>query len=206
LISQTVCSSPPVTNTNPFIVGRHYGNSRNDWFTGNIEEIAVWSRALSASEVSDLYRKGVSRLDLNVYSCSDVSCVNKTSSLFVSDANNNFLIDVSSLSSSQYLGFDVFFKQANGFDGNANINWLGSFLKDVNVLYNSFDTDLNLFVRSSENGVTWDEWDSVMDTNPQDLLLSNGKFFQYKAVLSSENVDVTPYLHDVNVSYTRIDN
>ncbi|MFA5126133.1 MAG: LamG domain-containing protein [archaeon] len=192
-----------VNQTEPLFIGKWRTNYE---YYGKIEEAAVWSRALSASEVSDLYRKGVSRLDLNVYSCSDASCLNKASSVFVSDANNGSLLDISSLSSSQYLGFDVFFKQASGFDGNANINWLGSFLTDANVLYGSSTVDLNLFVRSSTDGVTWFDWNSITGANPQDLLIDNGRFFQYKAVLHSESVDSTPYLRDVNVSYTRIDN
>jgi len=80
-----------------------------------------------------LYRKGVARLDLNVYSCGDANCNTKTSSTFFSDVNNNSLLDVSLLSSSQYLGYDFTFGKASGFsDFNAD-----SFF--VNALVNSFE-------------------------------------------------------------------
>jgi len=119
-------------------VGCWYGSLPNNCIRGKIDEVALWSRALSASEVKDLYRKGVSKIDLNIYSCDDALCTEKTSSHYISDANNNSWMSISSLSNSRYLGFDAFFLPANGItDKNAGTFWVGSYLKDVNVSYSS---------------------------------------------------------------------
>jgi hypothetical protein len=106
-------------------------------FTGNIEEPTIWNRTLSQSEISDLYRKGISRLDLNVYSCSDSTCNTKTSSQYITGASNNVWMNLNSnLLNSRYLGFDAFFKKASGLeDWNANAFYFGSFVNDFNVFY-----------------------------------------------------------------------
>ncbi|MFA5931464.1 MAG: LamG domain-containing protein [archaeon] len=106
-------------------------------FVGKIEEVGLWERGLSAAEVKDLYRKGVSKLDLNVYSCSDASCVTKTGSQYISDVNNGLWTSLSSsVTNSRYLGVDAFFKPSTSFaDQNANIFWTGAFLKDLNVFF-----------------------------------------------------------------------
>ncbi len=105
--------------------------------SGRIDEVAIWDRALSTEEILDLYRKGVSSLDLNVYSCGDASCVIKTSSQYISDTNNNSWMDLNSdLVNSRYLGYDFFFKQNSDFsDYNAGFFNVGSLLRDVNVVY-----------------------------------------------------------------------
>ena len=105
-------------------------------FNGHIEEVAVWNKELSADEVMDLYRKGVSTLDINVYSCSDALCETKLSSQYVSDTNNGLWMDISSLTESKYFGLDAFFRAPNDFsDMNNGFFWVGSYLKDFNVSY-----------------------------------------------------------------------
>ncbi len=175
-------------------------------FSGLMEEVAIWNRALSATEVSDLYRKGISRLDLNVYSCSDSSCTTKTGSQYISDANNNSAMDLNSnVLNSRYLGFDAFFKKAKGFeDYNAGTFYVGSFIKDVNVLYQN--NLMSLFGRVSVNGLTWLDWNTLSDASLQSLNIPDGNFFQYKAVLSSASNASSPVLRDLNVTYRRIDN
>ena len=68
------------TGSDLFIGGDFVAGYR---FKGLIEEPIIWNRALSSNEVLDLYRKGISRLDLDVYTCSDVSCSNKSSSQYL---------------------------------------------------------------------------------------------------------------------------
>lgn len=110
------------------------GSTTKESFNGSIDEVTIWNRALSTGEIKDLYRKGVSRLDLNVYSCSDSVCATKTSSQYITDANNNSWMDISSLSSSRYLGFDALFKQSGAFaDYNAGTFWVGGLIKDINI-------------------------------------------------------------------------
>ena len=121
----------------PFAIGaRNVRGVIQNYFDGAIEEVVVWERALSSEEILDLYRKGVSRLDLNVYSCSDENCNTKTSEYYISGINNNTDYSISSLSSSQYLGYDILFKQNTDFsDRNAGFFNVGAFLRDVNATY-----------------------------------------------------------------------
>jgi hypothetical protein len=179
----------------------------SDYFDGQIEEVAIWNRALSASEILELYRKGISRLDLNVYSCSDENCFNKTSSVYLSDVNNNEWVNLDALGNhSRYFGFDAYFKKAIGVsDLNAESFFVGSFIKDVNVSYSS--AAMNLFARTSDNGYSWTNWSEIsLASSPQTLLLNDANFFQYKSVLSSPTQNMSLVLHDVNVSYSRIIN
>ena len=76
-------------------------------------------------------------MDLNVYSCSDVNCLTKTSSQYITGVSNNVWTDLSSnLLNSRYLGFDSYFKKAKGFeDYNAGTFYVGSFVNDFNVIY-----------------------------------------------------------------------
>lgn len=126
-------AATPIIYLNP-MSGFYLGNGA---MYGTIEEVAIWNRALLASEVKDLYQKGVSRLDLNVYSCSDINCQTKTSSQYISDANNGSWMDLnSSLFNSRYLGIDAYFKPSRSFsDYTAGTFYVGSFLNDINVYY-----------------------------------------------------------------------
>jgi hypothetical protein len=111
-----------------------YGQNGTAKFDGKIENMFAANYAMNQRQVMDLYRQGASRLDLNVYSCSDSACSTKTSNQYISGAENNSSIDISSLSNSRYLGFDVFFRPLSTFEGyTAGTFWIGAFLKDVNV-------------------------------------------------------------------------
>ena len=129
----SVTEDAPADESNGIRIG--YASGIGTAFEGKMEEIAIWNRQLSQSEVRDLYRKGISSLDLNVYSCSDASCETKTSSQYITDANNNSWMDTSSLSYSQYLGYEAYFKSntTDFSDRNAGFFHIGSFLKDVNI-------------------------------------------------------------------------
>jgi len=67
-------SGAMTTNTvlNQFNIGAENGGST--LFKGNIEELAVWNRALSASEVQDLFSKGTSKVAIQARSCNDSNC------------------------------------------------------------------------------------------------------------------------------------
>jgi len=43
-------------------------------FEGSIDEVAIWNRDLSVSELLEVYNKGVMRLNLTVRSCNDDAC------------------------------------------------------------------------------------------------------------------------------------
>ncbi|MFA6320225.1 MAG: LamG domain-containing protein, partial [archaeon] len=135
LVASNNYSIPISVTTETLKLGCYY--STGFCFNGSVDDVAMWSRALTATEVSDLYRKGVSRLDLNVYSCSDSLCLNKSSSQYFSSVPNSSIIDLNSdFLDSRYLGFDAYFKKASGFeDYNAGTFFVGSFIKDFNFFF-----------------------------------------------------------------------
>jgi len=137
LVYAAVMGGVVAADSTSFGIGSANGDSNINAFKGVIEEVAVWNRALSTTEIKDLYRKGVSRLDLNIYSCSDATCSTKTGSQYISDTNNGLWMDLnSSLLNSRYLGMDAIFTKARGFtDYNAGTFWVGSYFKDFNVYY-----------------------------------------------------------------------
>jgi hypothetical protein len=56
-------------------IGRNYSaDSPTGYFNGTIDEVALWNRTLSATEISNLYKRGALRLNLSVRSCDDASC------------------------------------------------------------------------------------------------------------------------------------
>ena len=127
-----------ILTNQPLRIGRSDGaGSPFAQFKGKIDEVAVWDVELTQEEVLDLYRKGVSRLDLNVYSCSDVSCSESgRSSFLIEDVNNNTFYDISSVASSRYLGYETLFRTVSDFsDKTADFFHTGALLKDVNVVY-----------------------------------------------------------------------
>jgi hypothetical protein len=126
-----------LSNSNNFAIGSRYAGGWTYDFDGKIEEVAVWDRALSEEEIKQLYIKGTSELDLNIYSCSDSECSTKTSSIYIEDINNNEEVDISSLSSSRYLGYETYFKKIDEFVGDISKYNLNAFLEDVEISYSS---------------------------------------------------------------------
>lgn len=66
-------------------------------FNGDIDEVAVWSRALSAAEVLQLYRRGINRIKFQVRSCTSNTCADNpvwlgpdgSNSTYFTEINNN---------------------------------------------------------------------------------------------------------------------
>jgi len=44
------------------------------YFDGLMDEVSIWSKALSLQEVEDLYKRGITELDLSIRSCDDSAC------------------------------------------------------------------------------------------------------------------------------------
>ena len=53
-------------------IGAHPGDMFQ--FEGDLDEVAIWGRALAPEEVAAMYRRGVLRMDLAVRVCDDPSC------------------------------------------------------------------------------------------------------------------------------------
>ncbi|MEI7619943.1 MAG: LamG-like jellyroll fold domain-containing protein [Candidatus Falkowbacteria bacterium] len=88
------------TSASPINIGRRTTPDR--YFNGRLDEVVIYNRALSASEILDHYRRGALRLKLQVRSCADTSCVGQnfigpdgTAASFYSEANNTSLAPVS---------------------------------------------------------------------------------------------------------------
>ncbi|MDD4083880.1 MAG: LamG domain-containing protein, partial [Sphaerochaetaceae bacterium] len=100
---ELVSSGAMTTNTtlNQFNIGAENGGST--LFEGKLEEIAVWNRAFSASEVSDLFNKGVARIGISTRACASEDCSTVWSSVqYGSSAYKYF-----SLPRSNYFQFKI---------------------------------------------------------------------------------------------------
>jgi hypothetical protein len=65
--------------------------------TGNLDEVAIWNRSLSAAEIQNLYLRGATKLNISVRSCDDAVCsgesftaVNSTSPQNISVSTNRY--------------------------------------------------------------------------------------------------------------------
>ncbi len=68
LVNSTAAAGAILNNDEPLIVGDFIG------FQGRIDELAIFSRSLSDSEVRDHYARGVTNLSIEVRSCDDPGC------------------------------------------------------------------------------------------------------------------------------------
>lgn len=56
-----------------------FGSGQGWYLYGNLDELALWNRALSAGEVQELYRRGANRIKYQVRSCSSSDCSDQES-------------------------------------------------------------------------------------------------------------------------------
>jgi len=66
------------TGGDQYRFGSAYGVSGTLYFSGDLDEVAVYSRTLSAAEIADHYLRGVLRLSFQVRSCDDAVCDTET--------------------------------------------------------------------------------------------------------------------------------
>jgi len=64
-------SAPFGAETGNTFIGRSSGGF---YFNGTIDELSLWNRSLSSSEIADTYRKGIAKLNLSVQGCDDGNC------------------------------------------------------------------------------------------------------------------------------------
>ena len=50
------------------------GNPNSERFNGTMDEVAIWNRTLTATEIQDIYKRGATRLNLTVQNCSSDDC------------------------------------------------------------------------------------------------------------------------------------
>jgi hypothetical protein len=63
---------PTTASANDFVIGSYSGGSI--FMSGAIDEFAAWSRALTAAEVLQLYRRGGNRIKYQLRTCTTVDC------------------------------------------------------------------------------------------------------------------------------------
>lgn len=93
--SRSGCANFPSDATSPLTFGG--ASSLHSSVNGILDEAAVWSRALSASEVLQLYRRGANRIKFQIRSCTSNTCSDNpswlgpdgTSSTYFTEINNN---------------------------------------------------------------------------------------------------------------------
>ncbi len=115
-------------------------------YDGSADELAIWSRALGATEIAQLYRRGANRMKFQVRTCTAYDCSDQasfhgpddTASTYFSELHNNY---------SQPEGGDV---------GASNLVLPGA----PTMTFSNFTS----------------------------LLLTNRRYFQYKAILESDDL------------------
>ena len=88
-------ATAPLTGLGNTLFGRHDAWGVN--LNGSMDEVAIWTRALTATEVQQLYRRGGNRLKFQVRSCASPTCAENptwlgpdgSSSTFFTELNNN---------------------------------------------------------------------------------------------------------------------
>lgn len=96
----------------------------NYLFNGYLDETAVYNRALSANEILDHYRRGATRLKLQVRSCPDSACTGQnfigpdgTVNTFFTELSNNTLstpsFSLSNVGSNRYFQYKTTFETDN---------------------------------------------------------------------------------------------
>jgi len=85
-------------DTKVITLGKYWGGTNNS-FPGKLEELAIWSRALSAAEITQIYRRGANRVKFQIRSCDDANCSGESwsgpdgsSSTWFSEMNNCSLL------------------------------------------------------------------------------------------------------------------
>jgi len=90
-------------------IGMHPSSSW--YFNGTIDEVSIWNRSLTDSEILDNYNKGteaITNLSLSVRSCSNNDCSDKANNWDIVDKTSS-PIDISSLNNNTYFQFKADF-------------------------------------------------------------------------------------------------
>ncbi len=151
-VLQTEQATSPVTDTGAAaVIGRKFSNLNQDYFVGNIDEVAVFNTAFDATAILNLYRRGAQRLRFQVRSCDDALCSGEnfvgpggsTSTYFEEqDANSASLVSASLsgvVSSNRYFQYQTTLEtSSSSYSPDVKSVTVGS--PSVGVLYDNFST------------------------------------------------------------------
>jgi len=93
----------PNTDVAVGIGGAPFGNE--DYFHGTLQEAAIWGRALSETEIQEVFSKGASKLGIKYRGCDNADCSDGSWSAL--DSNINTSIDVTSILDKRYFQYQV---------------------------------------------------------------------------------------------------
>ncbi len=198
---------------NDIILGDFYARGTSLNFDGQIDEAFIMHKALSASEVYEMYRRGANRLKLQVRSCADDTCSTEnftgpdgtTSTYFTEQTNVSEFppnMSLDNVSSNQYFQFEATLETDNSAISpqlqcvkiNANNRYDWRYRKCFDVDLTGGTTDL-------------EEYQVYLDVDTASLV-SAGKMQADGADIRfiSDEGDELPYFiaDDMNESSTRI--
>lgn len=105
------------------LIGRWYSNYNGYYFDGTIDEIAVWNRSLSATEILDIYKRGTLRLKYQVRSgtasppTGDFIGPDGTTGDYYDELDNSTLttpsFNLTNISDNQYFQYKTYFETDN---------------------------------------------------------------------------------------------
>ena len=130
--SNAVSGNPLDISPGGFVIGQEQdsvagGYASNQAYEGDLDELAIWSRVLSLTEIQNLYKRGVMRLNLSVKSCDDSACSGENWNK--SFSRSPAILNVANNSYFQYK-----------FDFETTDNTLTPFLYNVTTNYKLIDT------------------------------------------------------------------
>jgi len=118
---------------NTFYFGKHY--SGVELFDGKMDEVALWNRALSPTEINELFNKGAAKIGIQYRSCSTSDCSSGTTSWSDLNYSAGLAIDLgSTFDSKRY--FQILAKPTlYEFPDTSTIQSAFATLTDVNLIY-----------------------------------------------------------------------
>ena len=230
------------TNANDVVIGEN--------LAGSMDELAIYSQVLSATELLDHYKRGILDVQFQIRSCDDASCSGETflgldhhASEYYEEIDNHTVglpnFDISYLSSLQYFQYQITlttedtsytpelqdatvdytsFVPASG-GGGSGYPSSGTFTSQVfdsdstasawQTLYWSESlpagTDATIAVRSGNTATPDGSWSAFSseytDAEGTDLSSQSGRYFQYRATLTTTDTNATPELEDITITY-----
>jgi len=86
-ISPITISSITISTQSMSAIGVYYtGSTTTYYFKGSIDEVAVWNRILSDTEIQQLYRRGANRVKFQIRTCSLANC---SDGIWMGESGNN---------------------------------------------------------------------------------------------------------------------
>jgi Concanavalin A-like lectin/glucanases superfamily/Bacterial Ig-like domain (group 3) len=140
-----IYQSSDITTNSIMEIGRIGSARTSDWFNGTMDEVLIFNRTLSQSEISALYDDGANRLDVNI---SGLSSGLYNYSVYAIDQAGN-------------LNFTTPDRQVTVDLTAPILNWVAPTYSNGNSTLDNF-TYLNVTVTDSSNTSAWFDWNKSL--------------------------------------------